>query len=148
MVTPALSKTCSILGRTTPAVAVSSVAGRHQDNRVKRTAGLRSPLSPPSHSHSRELNTSAGVFLAMKGRSCSWAVSTLPLPPRSSLAPPALPALICHIEQGKGLYLYVVIITNMTLQLCLWYRAWGKLRCDWWMGRECTRAGSGNCGQL
>ena len=44
--------------------------------------------------------------------------------------------------------LLVIIITNITLQECLWYRGGGSLRGDWWRGQECTRGCSGHCGQV
>ena len=108
--TPALSKTCSIGGNTTPAVAVSSVAAGHHHHHhstiVDRSPGLSSALCLPSYSDSGDWTTFAGVFLAMRGRSSSWAGPSLQILLKWSLATPALPALICLIGHSKCLYLY------------------------------------------
>merc|ERR1711953_68865 len=101
VVTPALSKTCSSTGATTPPVVASSVevAGtHHQGSPVRGSPGLRSPLSPPSHSDRGESTTSVGASQLI--RSCYLVVATglLPILLRSCPDPQVLKDSHCPTE--------------------------------------------------
>ena len=116
---------------------------------MRKSPGLRSPHCHPSHSDRGDGDISAGACLGLLTTSCYLVVATIQLL-RLCLDHPALKDSHCHMKYSKSLYvcLLVFIITNITLQLGLWYRGGGPLRSDWGMGQKCTRECSEHCGQI